>query len=68
MTLWHLLARVPPADRDRVFDALARLVPPPSPVTRDGIRRGDRAMLDAWWDGLGLGTSDWWRVWERRWR
>jgi hypothetical protein len=68
VTLWHLLSRIPAADRDRVFDALARLVPPPPSVTRAGVRRGDRAMLDSWWDSLGLGTSDWWRVWERRWR
>lgn len=68
MTLWHLLARVAPDERDRVFDALARLAPPPLGVTREGIRRGDRAMRDTWWDSLGLGTSDWWRVWERKWR
>ena len=66
-TMWHLLARVPVEDRDRVFDGLARLVPPPGGVDRDGIRRGDRSMLDAWWTALGLGTSDWWRTWERPW-
>ncbi len=68
MTLWHLLARVPSTDRDRVFDALARVAPPPLGVTRDGIRLGSRAMRDAWWGELGLGTSGWWRMWERKWR
>jgi hypothetical protein len=68
MTLWHLLARVPAEDRDPVYDGLARLVPPPASVTRDGIRAGNRAMRDAWWDSLGLGTSSWWRIWERSWR
>ena len=68
MTLWHLLARVPAEDRDPVFDHLARLVPPPASVTREGIRAGNRAMRDAWWDTLGLGTSSWWRIWERSWR
>ena len=68
MTLWHLLARVPAEDRDTVFDALSRLVPPPATVTREGIRAGNRAMRDAWWDTLGLGTSSWWRIWERSWR
>ena len=68
MTLWHLLARVPAEDRDTVFDALSRLVPPPATVTREGIRAGNRAMRDAWWDTLGLGTSRWWRIWERSWR
>lgn len=68
MTLWHLLSRVPPEDRDVVFDALARLVPPPASVTREGIRAGNRAMRDRWWDALDLGTSSWWRMWERSWR
>ena len=57
VTLWHLLTRVNGADRDRVFDRLAQFVPPPSTVTRDGIRAGRRDMLDAWWDALGLGTA-----------
>lgn len=68
LTLWHLLSRVPVEDRDGVYDTLARLAPPPLGVTREGIRRGDRAMRDAWWAELGLGTSDWWRMWERKWR
>jgi hypothetical protein len=68
VTLWHLLGRLDPAERDRVFDALARYVPPPPSVTRDGIRVGDRTMLDAWWDRLGLGTTDWWRTWKQQWR
>ena len=68
MTLWHLLSRVPPADCDVVFDALARLVPPPAGVTREGIRLGNRGMRDRWWDTLDLGTSSWWRMWERGWR
>jgi len=68
ITLWHLLPRVPIADRDAVFDRLARLVPPPAGVTREGIREGDTAMRDRWWDALDLGTAGWWRMWERRWR
>jgi hypothetical protein len=67
VTLWHLLSRLPADDRGRVFDALARMTPPPASVTRDGIARGDRAMLDAWWDELGLGTTSWWRLWKRNW-
>ena len=63
-TLWHLLARVPPAERDRVFDRLARFVPPPPIVTRDGIREGRRDMLDRWWDAMGLGAIGWWRTWK----
>ena len=68
LTLWHLLSRVDGADRDRVFDALARFVPPPPAVTRDGIRNGRRDMLDAWWEALGLGTASWWRTWKQSWQ
>jgi len=67
VTLWHLLSRVPDADRDRVFDRLATFVAPPAGVTRAGIRGGDRAMLDAWWDALGLGTTALWRTWSQQW-
>lgn len=68
ITLWHLLRRVEPGDRGRVFDALAVHAPPPASVTRDGIISGDRHMLDDWWDALGLGTTSWWRTWKREWR
>jgi hypothetical protein len=67
VTLWHLLTRVAPADRDRVFDRLATFVAPPAGVTRDGIRAGNREMLDAWWDALGLGSTSLWRTWSQRW-
>jgi hypothetical protein len=68
VTLWHLLSRVDEADRDRVFDRLAAFVPPPAGVTRAGVRAGRREMLDRWWDALGLGTTNWWRVWKQPWR
>lgn len=66
-TVWHLLSRVLPGERDRVFDALARLVPPPPGITKAGIRSGDRRMLETWWDALGLGSTSWWREWQRQW-
>jgi hypothetical protein len=66
-TLWHLLARCAPMQEPRVYDALAALVPPPAAVTREGILRGDRRMLDRWWDQLGLGDTGWWRHLEGRW-
>ena len=65
LTLWHLLTRVNDREQARVFDALARLVPPPPAVTRAGIRAHNRSMLDAWWDELGLGSSTWWKEWTR---
>lgn len=68
LTLWHLLTRVEPDDRGRVFDALAARQAPPPHVTRAGVEAGHRAMLDAWWDTLGYGNRDWWRLWLREWR
>ena len=68
VTLWHLLSRVEStAERDRVFDRLASLVPPPEGVTRESIRAGNHDMLDRWWDRLGLGDADWWRMWKQPW-
>ncbi|HLL99638.1 MAG TPA: FecR domain-containing protein [Pyrinomonadaceae bacterium] len=49
LTLWHLLARAPKNEREKVFDALARYVKPPAGVTREGILRLDKKMLDGWW-------------------
>jgi hypothetical protein len=67
LSLWHLLARVEGDDRARVFDRLQALVPPPAGVTRDGILKGERAMRERWWDALGLGTSEFWRMWTGAW-
>jgi hypothetical protein len=67
MSLWHLLSRLDGDARANVHDRLASLVPPPAGVSRDGILRGDRAMLDAWWNELGFGSSDFWRAWMGRW-
>jgi len=66
-TLWHLLTRSAPVQEPRIYDALAALVPPPAGVTREGILRGDRRMLDRWWDQLGLGDTGWWRHLEGKW-
>ncbi len=68
LTLWHLVDRVDPSLAPRVVDRLHALVPMPDGVTRDGVLTGDRAMRDAWWEALGLGTADWWRTWRQRWR
>jgi len=64
LTLWHLLARTSGEQRGKVFDRLAELLPPPPHVTREGVLSGDRAMLDGWWDKLGLGDTEWWRMWK----
>jgi hypothetical protein len=67
LSLWHLLARVDRADSARVYDRLAALVPPPAGVTRAGIARRDRRMLDQWWNALGLQSASWWRLWKAPW-
>ena len=68
ITLWHLLSRVNRDERARVFERLAELVPPDTSVTREGILGGNREMLEAWWDQLGLEPLSWWREWERPWQ
>lgn len=67
LTLWHLLPRTPPSERERVYDRLASLVPPPAGVTREAVLRADRRALDAWWGALDLDSASWWRLWKRKW-
>jgi len=67
LTLWHLLLRVDAGDRERVYDRLRALVPPPPNVTREGILRLDQRMLDDWWSELGFGDISLWRRFERSW-
>jgi hypothetical protein len=61
-TLWHLLFRVNPSERALVYDRMVALLPPPEGVTREGVLRGDKRMLDLWAEKFGLGFS-WWRYW-----
>jgi hypothetical protein len=67
LTLWHLLSRTSDTDRPGVYDRLTALAAPPASVTRDGILRLDRQMLDAWWNSLGYGDVALWRTYERDW-
>ena len=46
LTLWHLLSRVPPADRARVYDRIAALTPIPAAVSRERVLALDRETLD----------------------
>jgi hypothetical protein len=64
LTLWHLLPKTTGAAQGRVYDRLANLAPSPSGVTREGVLKGDRQMLDRWWDVLGYGDSSFWRIWK----
>jgi hypothetical protein len=67
MTVWHLLSRVSESDRPAVYDRLAALAPAPTGVTREGVLRLDRPMLDAWWSSFGYGDIYLWRTYERDW-
>jgi hypothetical protein len=52
LTLWHLLSRVRGAERSRVYDRMAALVTPPAGVTKAGIMKLDKGMLNLWKKGL----------------
>ncbi|MBV8847430.1 MAG: FecR domain-containing protein [Bryobacterales bacterium] len=52
LTLWHLLSRVAPADRPRVYRRIAEIAPPPATVSRDKILQLDRAALKLWREEL----------------
>jgi hypothetical protein len=49
LTLWHLLVRVAPEERGRVYDRLSELVPPPEGTSKLKIMQLDQAALDEWW-------------------
>jgi hypothetical protein len=66
LTLWHLLQRGTPAERERVYDRLAALVPPPQGVSRAAVVAGDRRALEQWWDLLGIDNPGWWKLWKKR--
>jgi hypothetical protein len=48
LTLWHLFPRVRGAERGRVYDRMASLMVPPKGVTREGVLKLDKGMLDLW--------------------
>lgn len=48
LSLWHLLPRLDLKSRALVYDRMAKLVPLPGGVTREGILGLDSKMLDLW--------------------
>jgi anti-sigma-K factor RskA len=52
LTLWHLLSRVDPAQRGRVFDRMVELTPLPAGVARDQALALDPATLRRWREEL----------------
>lgn len=66
ISLWHLLRRVQPADRARVYNRLAQFITVPAGVTREGVLAADPQMIDSLWNTLDLGNTSWWRMWKSR--
>ncbi len=66
ISLWHLLRRVPAAERGPVYDRLSQFISVPRSVTREGVLAGDVKMIDSLWDTLDLGNTSWWRMWKSR--
>jgi hypothetical protein len=52
LTLWHLMSRVAPAQRARVFDRMVELTPLPGGVARDQALALDPATLRRWREEL----------------
>jgi hypothetical protein len=52
LTLWHLISRVDPGDRGRVFDRVAALTPVPAGVSRELALKLDPETLKRWKDEL----------------
>ncbi|MDQ4123467.1 MAG: FecR domain-containing protein [Acidobacteriota bacterium] len=48
LTLWHLLPRTHGKDREKVFDALVSFAKLPEGITREGVLKLDKKMLDKW--------------------
>jgi hypothetical protein len=56
LTLWHLLPRLEPEPRARLYDTLIAFRPLPEGVTRDGVLNLDDTMLESWKETL---RHDW---------
>ena len=52
LTLWHVLSRVDPGERERVFDRMAALTRVPAGVSRDLVMKLDPDTLRRWKDEL----------------
>lgn len=58
VTLWHVVQRVAPEDRGRVYDRLIGLHPEPAGVTREGMLALDRQMIARWRKALHPSWAD----------
>jgi FecR protein len=66
ISLWHLLRRVRPDDRGRVYDRLSQFITVPTGITREGVLAANPQMIDSLWNTLDLGNTSWWRMWKSR--
>ena len=64
LTLWHLIVRTRNGNREQVVHKFAELVPG---VSAESLKQGNQAALDTAWNALGLGQTEWWRTWKRKW-
>ncbi len=67
ITLWHLLQRTGGHERERVFERLAALSPPPSSVTKERVMRGGSAVLQRWRTELQPSWTVEAPLWRRAW-
>ncbi len=71
LSLWHLLSRTEGGSRERVYDALARLSPPPPGVTRAAALALDADALELWRFEMGTPLlprrPSVWRAFWARW-
>lgn len=67
ITLWHLLQRASPAERERVFVRLGSIAPPPASVTRERVLRGESGALQRWRTDLQPGWITEPPLWRRVW-
>lgn len=64
-TLLRLMQGAVPAERERMVDRAAQLVPFPPGVTREGVIGGNERMVDAWYEQLHLtNVKRWWVYWK----
>ena len=64
-TLLRLMRRFGGEERARIVDRAWQLQPPPAGVTPEGAVSGDPAMLNRWYESLGLSNvKRWWVHWK----
>jgi hypothetical protein len=52
LSLWHLMSRVDAPQRQRIYERIAVLAPPPETVSRDKALQLDAATLEHWREEL----------------